>query len=99
MMRGMRWEFIPSVTTGASFTNLNRAVFGPGEEFDIWLQTAHDELVQNPGEEALFELMKMGYLLAPGDLEHRGFLEWLLGLTFGRSRTPGSFAALLRAMN
>jgi len=97
MLRGLRWEFIPWVTTSSSFTNLNRAVFGPGEGYDLWLEQVKAELVRYPGEQELYDLASLGWVLAPADLERQGLPEWLLGLTFGESSTPGSFAALIRS--
>jgi len=99
MLRGLRWELVPWVTTGASFSNLNRAVFGPGEGYDLWLSQVHDELVRYPSEEELYHLVELGWVLSPADLEHRGFVEWLLGLTFGEPSAPGSFAALMRTFD
>jgi len=97
-LRGLRWEFLPWVTTGTSFTNLHLAVFGPGDDYDQWLNSAHDSLVRYSSEEDYFYFLKHGFLVAPASLERRGFLEWLLSLTFGKSDTPISFAALVRAV-
>jgi hypothetical protein len=97
-MRGLRWELMPTVTTTAGLGNLHSVVFGPGEPYEYWLENAHDSLVRYPAEEELFELMKYGWFGSPEAIEHGGFVEWLLSFTFGKSDTPGSFAAMLRSM-
>ena len=96
-MRGLRWELMPTVTTTAGLGNLHLAVFGPGESYDYWLENVHASLVRYPAEEELFEMMKYGWFGSPEAMEQGGFVEWLLSLTFGKSNTPGSFAAMLRS--
>ena len=68
-IRGLRWEYFIGVTTLTPCLNLQRMVFGPDEEYDAFLQRAHDSLVQWPSEEGLFEVASAGWL---GTIESEG---------------------------
>jgi len=96
-MRGLRWEFLGTFATMVPVVNLHRAVFGPGEDYETWLEEVRGSLVRWPSEDELFNLYQYGWLVSPSSLQERGILEILLSITFGEAKTPGSFASLIRA--
>jgi hypothetical protein len=62
MVRGLRWEYLISVTSLTPCLNLHRMVFGPGGEYDNFVREAHASLVRFPSEEGLFTLARGGWL-------------------------------------
>jgi len=68
-MRGLRWEYFIGVTTLTPCLNLHRMVFGPDEDYAVFLQRAHDSLVRWPSEEGLFDMARAGWL---GTIESEG---------------------------
>lgn len=96
-LRGMRWEFLGIITTGAPFINLNKAVFGTGEDYEEWLGSMRESLVRYPGEEALFTMIQYGWIAPAGTRVKPGFFGRLLTLTFGKSESAASIAMLLSA--
>jgi len=97
-LRGMRWEFLGLVATTVPFVNLNKAVFGPGDDYEEWLISVKSTLVRYPGEEALYTVVKNGWIAPAGTDVKPGFIGRLLGLTFGRSESATSIALMLRRM-
>ncbi len=57
-----------------------------------------DDLVRYPSEEDLFEVYQYGWLVSRESLENPPLLARLFSLSLGKSRSPGSFAALLYAL-
>ena len=51
-----------SVTTFTPCLNLHRMVFGPDEDYELFIADARDALVAHPSEEPLFELARRGWL-------------------------------------
>jgi hypothetical protein len=97
-MRGLRWELFAQAVTWSPFLNLHTAVYGPGEEYEAWVGRIRDDLVRYPGEEDLFDVYQYGWLVSRESLENPPLLARLFSLSLGKSRSPGSFAALLYAL-
>jgi len=68
-VRGLRWEFFTLITTMTPCLNLQRMVFGPDDEYERFINRAHNALVRYPSEEQLFELARAGYFGAPAGAE------------------------------
>lgn len=98
-LRGLRWEFLPQLTTLAPTMSLNKAVFGTDAGYDQWLLDVEADLVRWPAEQELFDLSRLGWLTSPSNLKKRGFIEFWFGLVFGKSGVPGNLAASIRALN
>ena len=47
--------------------NLNRAVFGPPDDYQAWLDQARALMVRSEGEEQLFRLTQRGWGIPEGD--------------------------------
>jgi hypothetical protein len=60
-LHGLQWEFFLSYNTASSCLNLNRLVYGAGDQHDKWLADSHDTLVRTQGEEHLFKLARHGF--------------------------------------
>ena len=60
-MRGIKWEMFSIAATFAPCLNPHLVVAGPGERFDEWLAAAQHALVQNEGDQAMFDLLKKGW--------------------------------------
>lgn len=61
-VRGFRWEYFINLTTIAPCMNVHRMVFGPGTEYDDFIEEARAALVRFPSDEALFELARYGWV-------------------------------------
>ncbi|MFC1529755.1 hypothetical protein ACFL6R_03455 [Gemmatimonadota bacterium] len=96
-LRGMRWEFLIAINSVVPCINLNKAVFGLGDDYDSWLDTARTSLVRYPSEAELFELARYGWLVEPGEGEKLGISGLLLSITFGGGRARNSLATLIKA--
>lgn len=83
-VRGLRWEFFTLITTITPCLNLQRMVFGPDDEYERFVNRAHNALVRYPSEEQLFELARAGYLGASADAETS-----ILGRVLGVSMRSG----------
>jgi len=66
-IRGMRWEFLITLSTLGPCMNLNRAVFGPPDDYEVWLERARTFMVRTEGEEQLFQLAQRGWGMPEGD--------------------------------
>jgi len=64
VVRGLRWEYFIGVTTLTPCLTLQRMVFGPGDQYQAFLESAHESLVEWPSEEGLFELAKAGWFVS-----------------------------------
>lgn len=96
---GLRWEYFNLTNTVASCLNLHTAVFGPGESYREWLEGSREVLVRWPGEEALFELGRRGYLgAAPGSGPSR-VIRGLFTLTLGHRDEAGSCSVLATGLD
>jgi len=60
--RGLRWEYFLGVTSLSPCLNLHRMVFGPDDDYTVFLDRAHEALVRFPSEEGLFALARDGWL-------------------------------------
>ena len=58
--RGLRWEFFGWTSVFAPCANIKALAFGPGEDYDQWLESARAGLVRRPSDEALLDLMLRG---------------------------------------
>jgi hypothetical protein len=65
-VRGLRWEFLFTLTGLNPCINPNRVLFGPGEEWAGFLRSAENGLVRYPAEQALFDLFKKGWFDSRG---------------------------------
>ncbi len=61
-IRGMRWEYLITLNTLGPCLNLNRAVFGPPDEYEQWLDRVRVSLVRTEGEEQFFQLAQRGWV-------------------------------------
>ena len=61
-IRGMRWEYLITLNTLGPCLNLNRAVFGPPDEYEQWLDRVRVSLVRTEGEEQFFQLAQHGWV-------------------------------------
>ena len=59
--RGLRWEYFVNLTTIAPCLNLNRIVFGVGEDYERFIEDARESLVRWPSEASLFEVARYGW--------------------------------------
>jgi hypothetical protein len=62
MVRGLAWESFGLMATLAPCMNLNRVVFGSGDDYEDFVAAAREALVMWPSEEALFEVATEGFL-------------------------------------
>lgn len=83
VVRGLRWEYFIGVTTLTPCLNLQRMVFGPGDEYGAFLDAAHESLVAWPSEEGLFELAKKGWF-ASGARAPDSWVGRVLGIAMRR---------------
>lgn len=83
LVRGLRWEYFINLATMAPCLNMNRLVFGAGEEYSDFVERAREGLVRWPSEEPLFELARRGWA-GGGDAGESGVLAGLLGLYTSR---------------
>lgn len=96
---GLRWEHFFHTNTVASCLNLHTAVFGPGESYEEWLEASREDLVQGPGDEALFELGRRGYLgTAPTGAVAR-VIGGVFSLTLGGGSDLTSCSVLINALD
>lgn len=58
--RGLRWEFLGWTAVFAPCANLRSVAFGPGPDYQEWLDRAREGLVRHPSDEALLELSLKG---------------------------------------
>lgn len=75
MPTGLRWEFFLQVATFASCINLHRMIFGPREDYALWLEEARRSLVRRPSDEAMFRFMARGFFASGGCLPPLGRLR------------------------
>jgi len=60
-IRGLRWEYLITLSALGPCLNLNRAVFGPPEDYGAWLDEVRGFLVRSDSEEAVFQLALRGW--------------------------------------
>jgi len=73
---------------------LNRIVFGPGNEYERWVETVRASLVRWPSESHFFDLALLGYFGAPAEPSNTSLLGRLFGVAMGGSAAPGSCAGV-----
>lgn len=61
-VRGLAWESFALMATTAPCMNLNRVVFGPGDDYRAFVSRAREALVRWPSEAGMFELAARGFL-------------------------------------
>jgi len=96
-LRGVRWESFVLTNTLVPCLNLRSMVFGPGSDYESWVDQVRASLVRYPGEGELFLTARSGYfgergLARPGS----GLLGSILGTVMQGGDEPGSCAALFR---
>lgn len=96
---GLRWERFFLTNTVASCLNLHTAVFGPGEAYGKWLAAARTSLVHGPGDEALFELGRRGYLGAASRSRLARTVGGFFALTLGAGSDTGSCSVLITGLD
>lgn len=97
-LSGVRWEYLLLLNTLAPCMNLNRAVFGPGQEYEDWIESARERLVRYPSEAAIFEAGRSGFFGPAGHGSQTAWYARALSLAMGGHDTPGSCASLLGAI-
>ncbi len=58
--QGLRWEFFGWTSVFAPCASIRTVAFGPGEDYQEWLESARKGLVRRPSDEALLELTLKG---------------------------------------
>ncbi len=95
LVRGLRWEYLQTLTGLRPCINPNQAVFGPDESSAEFLRLARAELVRYPSEEALFEVMERGWI-NDQDRDRGGLEGALVGMvTASLGGRPGNCAETL----
>jgi hypothetical protein len=61
-VRGLAWESFGLMATLAPCMNLNRVVFGAGDDYEDFVAAAREALVVWPSEEPLFRVVSEGFL-------------------------------------
>ena len=59
---GLRWEYFINLATLAPCLNMNRIVFGMGEEYSDFMMNAEASLVRWPSDQALFDIARHGWI-------------------------------------
>lgn len=59
---GLRWEYFINLATLAPCLNMNRIVFGMGEEYSEFMAEAEASLVRWPSDAALFDIARHGWI-------------------------------------
>ena len=98
VVRGLRWEYFLTFTTLAPCVNLNKVVFGLGQNYEQWLADAEQALVRRPSDEELFRFLEKGWFRGAGGVEAPGWIRAALRLTFGGT-LGGSCAAQLGGLD
>ncbi|NIM51707.1 MAG: hypothetical protein GTN62_12545 [Gemmatimonadales bacterium] len=81
--RGIRWEFLLMFASIAPCLDPYKVVFGPGEEYGAWLESARAALVRRPSDEQYFEFLQRGLLVGNAAPQPPGWISRLVELTFG----------------
>lgn len=68
-VRGLAWESFALMATMAPCMNLNRVVFGPGDDYREFVSMAREALVRWPSEAGMFEFAARGFLGSTGASE------------------------------
>jgi len=97
-LRGMRWEYFATFNLLAPCINLQKMVFGAGEQYEQWMDRVEASLVRTPGERALFDLAVAGGGYGAADV-NPGLLGTMLGITLGADSGPGNCAQLIASLN
>ena len=92
--RSMRWEYLGILSALTPCLNLQRVVFGPGEDHEIWLADVRERLVRFPADRELFDLMVRGF----GTASNPGALARLMAVSMGGMDRPGSCAQLIATL-
>jgi hypothetical protein len=96
-LRGLRWEAFVLTNTLVPCLNLHGMVFGPGEEYEMWVQNVRSSLVRWPGEEQMFRSARSGYFGDRGLSRGKGgTIGRMLGAVMHGGDSPGSCAALFQ---
>jgi hypothetical protein len=61
-VRGLAWESFALMATMAPCMNLNRVVFGPGDDYREFVSMAREALIRWPSEAGMFELAARRFL-------------------------------------
>ena len=83
-IRGLRWEFFHLTAVVTPCLNMRTIVFGPGEDYDRWLEEARVSLVRRPSDQALFDFFQYGWF-GPRARTGSGRLATALRVVFGKS--------------
>lgn len=96
-LRGLRWEAFVLTNTLVPCLNLRGMVFGPGEDYDAWVEGVRSSLVRGPGEEAMFQSARSGYFGGRGLTRGEGgVVGKILGFVMRGGDSAGSCAALFQ---
>jgi len=97
-LRGLRWEYFATFNLLAPCINLQKMVFGAGEQYEQWMERVEESLVRTPGERALFDLAVAGAGYGAEDV-NPGLLGTMLGITLGADSGPGNCAQLIASLD
>ena len=91
-LRGLRWEMAHMTAVVAPCLNVRSIVFGPGEEYDAWLEEVRTSLVRTEAEAEYFEVAARGLELEGGDA---GPVARLLAAAMGGGEAPSTCAHVI----
>jgi hypothetical protein len=66
-VRGLRWEFLFTLSGLGPCINPHRVLFGPGDDWADFVGAAEEDLVRYQGEKAFFDVIQRGWIGADGD--------------------------------
>lgn len=97
-VRGLRWDLMGGFHTLSPCINTHKVVFGPGADYEAWLDEARETLVRFPSEEELFRLARGGWLGTGVDVAAPGWMARFLVVSLGGRRAPGSCTTLVAGL-
>ena len=94
-VRGLRWEFAHTSAVATPCRNMRTIVFGPGPEYEEWLDGVRESLVRYEAEGALFAIAERG--LASEDASS-SLLARVLTAAMGGGDAPASCARFIATL-
>ena len=93
--RALRWESLEFVSAVTPCMNLQRVVFGPGEDYAAWLQAVRSSLVRFPSEQAFYDVAIRGMAAT----DEPSLIARLLAVTAGGKDQNGSCSEMLNRIH
>lgn len=92
--RSIRWEYLGMISGLTPCLNLQRVVFGPGDDHEQWLQEVRADLVRFAADQHLFDLTVRGF----GTNLEAGRFARFMAISMGGMDKQGSGAQLLSTL-